>query len=73
MHSRHMRFNHLLAKAYTGEHSLFPLSTGQDWANKRVSGSDGGDGQRQALWGRITQCFNRHSDNHLWQELQGGS
>lgn len=47
-----MRVNHLLAKAYTGEHRqhfLFPLSTGQDWANKRVSGSDEGDGQRWPL------------------------
>lgn len=40
--------NHLLARRAPAALLLAP-STGQDWANKRVSGSDGGVGQRRPL------------------------
>ncbi len=48
IHSPHTRENHLLARRAPAA-LLFPPSTGQDWANKRVSGSDGGDGHRRPL------------------------
>ncbi len=48
MRSPHIRVNYLLARRAPS--ALFqPPSAGQDWANKRVSGSDGGDGQWRPL------------------------
>lgn len=52
---------------------LFPLFTGQDWANKRVSGSDGGDGQWRPPRDALLSALIVHDDNLLWQELLGGS